>query len=122
MNSPETGALAGSQTHLDATLHALQTDHLPSLLPAAGDNLYRWMQLLKQAPAGQFDDLSHELQQLYNALGHGTPNGLQAQQCLQRLAQLTTQAAASASSELQDKLRQLGQALEQASQQLNGAL
>jgi ABC-type transporter Mla subunit MlaD len=111
--SSDSGVLAGSQTHLDATLHALQTDQLPSLLPAAGDNLYRWMQLLKQVP-GQFDDLSQELQQLYNALGHGTPNGPQIQQCLQRLAELTTQAAAAAPSETQEKLHQLADALAKA--------
>lgn len=110
-STPDSGVLAGSQTHLAATLHALQTDHLPSLLPAAGDNLYRWMQLLKQAPAGQFEELSLELQQLYNALGHGTPNGPQIQQSLQRLSQLTSQAADSAPSDVQEQLRQLAGAL-----------
>lgn len=118
--SSHAGVLAGAHTHLEATLHALQADHLPNLLPAAGDNIYRWMQLLKQAPAGQFDELSQELQHLYNALGHGNPNGPQALRCLQRLAQLTAQAADTAPAETQTQLRQLSQALGQASQQLEG--
>lgn len=110
--------LAGSQTHLEATLHALQTDQLPHLLPAAGDNLYRWMHLLQTVEGDRFAPLIAELQNLYNALHHGEPNGPQVKQCLQQLAQLTAQAASSASPEVQDKIRQLAQALEAAAASL----
>lgn len=103
--------LAGSQPHLEATLHALQADQLPNLLPAAGDNLYRWMNLLQAVEGDRFADLIAELQNLYNAIDHGTPNGPEVKQILQRLSGLTTQAAESADTTSQDKLRQLGQAL-----------
>ncbi|UYZ63408.1 hypothetical protein [Hymenobacter weizhouensis] len=108
-------ALAGVESHLGATLHALQTDHLPSLLPAAGDNLYRWMHLLQTAPHDEFADLIAELQRLYNALGHGTPSDVaQIRECLYRLAELTTQSAPAAGPQVQPQLEQLGQALQQA--------
>ncbi|UOQ78041.1 hypothetical protein MUN84_05325 [Hymenobacter sp. 5516J-16] len=120
-NSPDAGAghapgsvLAGSQTHLEATLHALQTDQLPHLLPAAGDNLYRWMNLLQTVEGDRFAPLIEELQNLYNAIDHGNPNGAQVKECLHNLANLTTQAAASADAQSQPKLQQLSQALQNA--------
>ncbi|GGG56427.1 hypothetical protein [Hymenobacter glacieicola] len=106
--------LAGSQTHLEATLHALQTDQLPHLLPAAGDNLYRWMNLLQTVEGDRFAPLIEELQNLYNAIDHGNPNGAQVKQCLHNLANLTTQAAASADAQSQLKLQQLSEALQNA--------
>ncbi|GAB2767620.1 hypothetical protein GCM10027175_00550 [Hymenobacter latericoloratus] len=104
--------LAGSQTHLEATLHALQTDHLPNLRPAAGDNLYRWMHLLQTVEGDRFAPLVAELQNLYNAIGHdGPPDGSLIKQSLQNLAALTTQAATSADAGSQAKLVQLAEAL-----------
>ncbi|MBX0292942.1 hypothetical protein K3G63_21040 [Hymenobacter sp. HSC-4F20] len=106
--------LAGSQPHLEATLHALQHDQLPHLRPAAGDNLYRWMHMLQTVEGDRFAPLIEELQNLYNAIGHGEPNGPQVKQILQNLATLTTQAATSADPESQPKLQQLSQALQNA--------
>ncbi|RPD50404.1 hypothetical protein DNI29_06315 [Hymenobacter sediminis] len=103
--------LAGSQTHLEATLHALQTDHLPNLRPAAGDNLYRWMHMLQTVEGDQFAPLIAELQNLYNAISHDNPAGPQVQGILQNLAELTTQAATSADAGSQGKLMQLAEAL-----------
>ncbi|SNC74634.1 hypothetical protein SAMN06265337_2468 [Hymenobacter gelipurpurascens] len=110
-NQPPGSILAGSQQHLEATLHALQSTHLPNLLPAAGDNLYRWMNLLQTAQGDQYSPLIAELQNLYNALDHGNPNGVQVKQCLQNLSELTTQAAASADTTAREKVLELGQSL-----------
>ncbi|TGD78779.1 hypothetical protein [Hymenobacter wooponensis] len=108
---PAGSVLAGSQPHLEATLHALQTTQLPHLLPAAGDNLYRWMNLLQTVEGDRFAPLILELQNLYNAIDHGNPNGPQVKDCLQKLAELTTQAATTADAESQGKLQDLAQAL-----------
>lgn len=110
--------LAGSQPHLEATLHALQHDQLPHLLPAAGDNLYRWMNLLQQVEGDRFAPLIAELQNLYNALDHGNPNGPQVKQCLHNLAGLTTDAATTAEATAQPALRQLSEALASAANTL----
>ncbi|GAB3227286.1 hypothetical protein GCM10027346_10470 [Hymenobacter seoulensis] len=110
--------LAGSQPHLEATLHALQNDQLPHLLPAAGDNLYRWMNLLQTVEGDRFAPLIAELQNLYNAIDHGNPNGPQVKESLQRLAQLTTQAASTADAGSQNKVAQLGEALQAAANSL----
>lgn len=113
-------ALAGSKPHLEATLHALQADHLPSLLPAAGDNLYRWMHLLQVSQNEQFSELMAELQKLYNALHHdGTPPDVpEVKQCLGRLAELTQAEVLRAGQEFQPQLEQLSQALQQAASTL----
>lgn len=108
---PVGSVLAGSQPHLEATLHALQTTQLPHLLPAAGDNLYRWMNLLQTVEGDRFASLILELQNLYNALDHGNPNGPQVKDSLQKLAGLTTQAAASAEAGVRGKVLELGQSL-----------
>jgi hypothetical protein len=115
---PPGSFLAGSQPHLEATVHALQTTHLPNLMPAAGDNLYRWMNLLQSVEGDRFADLILELQTLYNAIDHGNPNGPQVRLSLRNLAQLTTQAAATADSPSQSKLQELSQALESAAASL----
>lgn len=110
--------LAGSQTHLEATLHALQTDHLPNLRPAAGDNLYRWMHMLQTVEGDQFAPLIAELQNLYNAISPDNPAGPQVQQILQNLATLTAQAATTADAGFRDKLMELAQALRTAADTL----
>ncbi|WP_139920215.1 hypothetical protein [Hymenobacter sp. DG01] len=110
--------LAGSQTHLEATLHALQTDHLPNLRPAAGDNLYRWMHMLQTVEGDQFAPLIAELQNLYNAIIPDNPVGPQVQQILQNLATLTAQAATTADASFRDKLMELAQALRTAADTL----
>ncbi|QJX45665.1 hypothetical protein HMJ29_01420 [Hymenobacter taeanensis] len=115
---PAGSVLAGSQPHLEATLHALQTTQLPHLLPAAGDNLYRWMNLLQTVEGNQFAPLILELQNLYNAIDHGNPNGPQVKDSLQKLAELTTQAATTADAESGGKLRELAQALQAAASTL----
>jgi hypothetical protein len=110
-NQPPGSILAGSQPHLEATVHALQTTQLPHLLPAAGDNLYRWMNLLQTVEGDQFAPLIAELQNLYNALDHGAPNGPLVKQSLQTLAQLTAQAVSTAEADSQGKIQELSQAL-----------
>jgi hypothetical protein len=110
-NQPPGSLLSGSQPHLEATVHALQTTQLPHLLPAAGDNLYRWMNLLQTVEGDRFAPLIAELQNLYNALDHGAPNGPLVKQSLHKLAELTTQAVSTADATSQSKIQELSQAL-----------
>lgn len=100
---------------LDATINALQGD-LTNSAGAASSNISGWIQALDGNP--QLSDISTELQNLQDALSDGTGDTSAIAQSLSRLGEQTTSAAASATPDSQDKLRQLGQALSSAANQL----
>ena len=109
----------GSQgtSQLDATLNALQGG-LAAAAGAAGPNSAGWTKTLQGAP--QLAGISTELQNLHDALRSGASDNGALATSLRTLGEHTTQAAASATPDAQDKLRQLGQALSAAAGQLRG--
>jgi hypothetical protein len=105
---------------LDATLQALQGGNLAGLAPQAGANIQGWISTLQGSNNSQLSGIASELERLNDALSGSTPNSMQVQQSLKTLGEHTTRAAESADAASQDKLRQLGQALSQAANQLRG--
>ena len=104
-------------SQLDATLNALQGG-LAAAAGAAGPNIAGWIKTLQGNP--QFAGISSELQNLHDALGSGASDTSGLARSLSTLGEHTTQAAASATPDAQDKLRQLGSALSSAASQLKG--
>ncbi|WP_382311820.1 hypothetical protein [Hymenobacter bucti] len=83
---------------------------------AAGDNISSWTDLLQDSP--QLTNVSTELENLQDILSSGDIDGSEVASSLRKLGQLTTEAAASATPDTQDKLMQLGQTLSSAATQL----
>ena len=104
-------------SQLDDTLNALQGG-LANAAGAAGPNIAGWIKTLQGAP--QLSGISTELQNLHDALSSGASDTGALAQSLSTLGEHTTKAAASATPDAQDKLRQLGQALSEAAGQLKG--
>ena len=104
-------------SQLDATLNALQGG-LAAAAGAAGPNIAGWIKTLQGVP--QLSGISSELQTLHNALTSGATDTHALANSLNTLGEHTTKAAASATPDAQDKLRQLGQALSSAAGQLRG--
>ena len=102
-------------SQLDATLHALQGG-LAGAAGAAPGVIAGWIKTL-QGNAG-LAGISGELQKLHDALSSGDMSHLG--QSLSTLGEHTSKAAASATADSQDKLRQLGQALSAAGASLKG--
>ena len=97
---------------LDSTITAL-SGGLAGAAGAAGDNISSWLDLLQDNP--QLTNITTELENLQDALSGG---GSEVGSSLRKLGQLTTEAAASATPDTQDKLMQLGQTLSSAAAQL----
>ena len=104
-------------SQLDATLNALQGG-LAAAAGAAGPNIAGWIKTLQGVP--QLSGISSELQNLHNTLTSGATDTHALANSLNTLGEHTTKAAASATPDAQDKLRQLGQALSSAAGQLRG--
>ncbi|HEX8656769.1 MAG TPA: hypothetical protein VF690_04515 [Hymenobacter sp.] len=114
-NTQSQGSQGTSQ--LDATINALQGG-LANAAGAASSNISGWIKTLQGAP--QLSGITSELQNLHDALSSGSTDTGALAQSLSTLGEHTTQAAASATPDAQDKLRQLGQALSSAAGQLRG--
>jgi len=99
---------------LDSTLTAL-SGGLTSAAGAAGANISSWVDLLQDSP--QLTNVSTELENLQDILSSGDIDSSDVTSSLRKLGQLTTEAAASATPDTQDKLQQLGQALSSAASQ-----
>jgi hypothetical protein len=100
---------------LDSTLTAL-SGGLAGATNAAGDNISSWLDLLQDNP--QLATISAELENLQDVLSGGDIDSSELSSSLSTLGQLTTQAAASATPDTQNKLAQLGQTLSSAASQL----
>ena len=114
-NSPSQSGQGTSQ--LDTTLNALQGG-LAAAAGAAGPNIAGWIKTLQGNP--QLSGISSELQNLHDTLQSGATDTSALAHSLNTLGEHTTKAAASATPDAQDKLRQLGQALSSAAGQLRG--
>ena len=114
-NSPSQSGQGTSQ--LDTTLNALQGG-LAAAAGAAGPNIAGWIKTLQGNP--QLSGISSELQNLHDTLQSGATDTSALARSLNTLGEHTTKAAASATPDAQDKLRQLGQALSSAAGQLRG--
>ena len=104
-------------SQLDDTLNALKGG-LANAAGAAGPNIAGWIKTLQGAP--QLSGISSELQNLHDALSSGASDTGALAHSLSTLGEHTTKAAASATPDAQDKLRELGQALSSAASQLKG--
>ncbi len=104
-------------SQLDATLNALQGG-LANAAGAAGPNIAGWIKTLQGNP--QFTGISSELQNLHDALSSGASDTGALSRSLSTLGERTAQVASAATPDAQDKLRQLGQALNSAASQLRG--
>jgi uncharacterized phage infection (PIP) family protein YhgE len=113
--SPSQSTLGTSQ--LDSTLNAL-AGGLAAAAGAAGPAVAGWITTLQGNP--QFAGISQELQQLHDTLRSGASDTGALAHSLSTLGEHTTAAAANATPDAQDKLRQLGQALSAAAGQLKG--
>jgi len=109
----------GSQgtSQLDATINALKGG-LSAAAGAAGPNIAGWIKTLQGNT--QLSGISSELQKLHDALSSGASDTGALASSLHTLGEHTTKAAANATPDAQDKLRQLGQALSSAGSQLKG--
>ena len=113
-NQSQSG-LGNSQ--LDTTIGALKGG-LANAAGVAGSNIAGWIKTLQGN--SQFSGISSELQNLHDALSSGASDTGALAKSLSTLGEHTTKAAASATPDAQDKLRQLGQALSSAAGQLRG--
>ena len=104
-------------SQLDATINALQGG-LAAAAGAAGPNIAGWIKTLQGNT--QLSGISSELQKLHDALQSGASDTGALASSLSTLGEHTTKAAAQATPDAQDKLRQLGQALSSAASQLKG--
>ena len=104
-------------SQLDATINALQGG-LAAAAGAAGPDIAGWIKTLQGAP--QLSGISAELQNLHTALQSGATDTAALATSLHTLGEHTTKAAAQATPDAQDKLRQLGSALSSAAGQLRG--
>ena len=104
-------------SQLDATLNVL-LGGLAEGAGAAGATIADWIKTLQGN--AQFAGISTELQHLHDVLRSGVPDTGALAQSLRTLGDHTTQAAATATPDAQDKLRQLGEALNAAAGQLKG--
>ena len=109
----------GSQgtSQLDATINALKGG-LSAAAGAAGPNIAGWIKTLQGNT--QLSGISSELQKLHDALSSGASDTGALASSLHTLGEHTTKAAAHATPDAQDKLRQLGPALSSAGSQLKG--
>lgn len=114
-NTTSQGSLGTSQ--LDATLNVLQGG-LAAAAGAAGPTVAGWIKTLQGVP--HLAGIGAELQALHDTLRSGASDTGALAASLRTLGEHTTQAAASATPDAQDKLRQLGQALSAAAGQLRG--
>ena len=116
MNNPQSqGSLGNSQ--LDITLGALRGG-LPNAAGIAGENIAGWIKTLQGTP--QLASIATELQKLHDLLRSGAAEASTLAQSLGTLGEQTTKAAASATPDAQDKLRELGEVLSTAAGQLRG--
>ncbi|UOQ99364.1 hypothetical protein MUN81_07655 [Hymenobacter sp. 5317J-9] len=116
MNTPQSQSSLGN-SQLDTTLGALRGG-LPNAAGIAGENIAGWIKALQgNAPLA---DIAAELQNLHQVLRSGTADATTLAQSLGTLGKLTTKAAASATPDAQDKLRELGEVLSTAAGQLRG--
>jgi hypothetical protein len=104
---------------LDATIQALQGGNLAGLAPQASANIQSWISILQHSNNGQLSGIASELERLNDALAGSTPDTLQVQQSLRTLGEHTLRAAESADPGSQDKVRQLGEALNSAASQIH---
>ena len=117
MKNPQSQGRQGN-SQLDLTLNALESG-LANAADLAGADISGWIRTLRGSP--QFADICAELQTLHDALEDGgTRNPAALASSLTTLGEQTTQAAAKATPDAQDKLRQMGQALSSAATQLRG--
>ncbi|MBF9220174.1 hypothetical protein [Hymenobacter ruricola] len=116
MNTPSSqGSLGNSQ--LDLTLGALRGG-LPNAADIAGENIAGWIKTLQGN--AQLAPIATELQRLHDLLRSGTADAATLARSLATLGEHTTKAAASATPDAQDKLRELGEVLSTAAGQLGG--
>ena len=111
--SPSQSTLGNSQ--LDTTLNTL-AGGLAAAAGAAGPTVGGWIATLEGNP--QFAGISEELRQLHDILRSGASDTGALARSLRTLGEHTRAAAARATPDAQNKLRQLGQALEAAAGQL----
>jgi hypothetical protein len=104
-------------SQLDTTLNALQGG-LAAAAGAAGPNIAGWIKTLQGNT--QLSTISAELQNLHDTLRSGASDTGALAASLSTLGEHTTKAAASATPDAQAKLRELGQALSTAANQLKG--
>jgi hypothetical protein len=114
-NPPSQGSLGNSQ--LDITLGVLRGG-LPNAAGVAGETIAGWIKTLLGNP--QLASIATELQRLHDVLRSGTADTAALAQSLATLGEHTTKAAASATPDAQDKLRELGKVLSTAAGQLRG--
>ena len=104
-------------SQLDTTIGVFQGG-LDNGIDIAGENILGWIKTLQGS--SQFAGISTELQTLHDALQGRKPDAAVLAGSLARLGEHTTKAAAQATPDAQDKLRELGQALSSAASQLKG--
>jgi hypothetical protein len=114
MNNPQSQAHLGN-SQLDTTLGVLQGG-LDNAVDIAGDNISGWIVTLQGSP--QFSGINTELKSLHDALRSGATDTAAVARSLQALGEHTTKAAATATPDAQDKLRELGETLTAAASQL----
>lgn len=112
-----------SDTSSQSTLGNSQLDATIDILlggPAAGDAgsaVAGWLTTLQDHP--QLASIRQELERLHAALKHEAPDDGVVARSLRALGEQTTAAAAQATPDAQDKLRQIGQALGAVAAQLS---
>ncbi|WP_046245648.1 hypothetical protein [Hymenobacter terrenus] len=116
MSNPQSQGSQGN-SQLDITLGALQGG-LSNAAGVAGENIAGWIKTLQGNT--QLAGISAELQNLHDVLRSGATDSGVLAQSLSTLGEHTTKAAASATPDAQDKLRELGQTLSSAASQLRG--
>ena len=114
MKNPQSQGRQGN-SQLDLTLNALESG-LTNAAALAGPNIAGWIKTLRGTP--QFSSICEELQTLHDVLDGGTSNTTALASSLSTLGAQTIQAAAKATPDAQDKLRQLGQALSSAARRV----
>lgn len=109
----------GSQgnSQLDLTLNLLDSG-LTNAAGQAGPTISGWIKTLLGTP--QYSGICAELQSLHDTLASGIFDTATLASSLSSLGEHTARAAARATPDAQDKLRQLGQALTGAAGQLRG--
>lgn len=116
MHTPQSQSSEGN-SQLDITLGVLQGG-LSNGAAIAPVNIIGWIKTLQGTP--RFAAISAGLQQLHDALSHGSITASALAQSLASLGEHTTQAAADATPDAREKLLELGQALSAAAGQLPG--
>lgn len=119
--NPEPGIPANApEVDVASTISTLQSGLTSIPAAAAVDNINGWIAKLEGAGFEGAEEITDNLEELRDELQEDTLNGAEIGETLARLGELTTAAAAGASSSSQEGLMQLGTILSEGGAMLNG--